>query len=178
MTGVQTCALPILKEIGSDVGTIPVSNPDYAVEARTRESYLGTARIEYLSSPEQPIPNKEIPFTAPADVYPNSFAYSGRWTLSEEYAMPAKNAELIFRFDAKDVFLVMRPKTPGATIRIRVLLDGKPPSVLSGADVKNGVVTVDSDRLYKLIKLDKGGEHILKLQFIDGNVDLYAFTFG
>lgn len=168
----------LLKEIGSDVGTIPVSNPDYAVEARTRESYLGTARIEYLSSPEQPIPNKEIPFTAPADVYPNSFAYSGRWTLSEEYAMPAKNAELIFRFDAKDVFLVMRPKTPGATIRIRVLLDGKPPSVLSGADVKNGVVTVDSDRLYKLIKLDKGGEHILKLQFIDGNVDLYAFTFG
>lgn len=41
-----------------------------------------------------------------------------------------------------------------------------------------GVVTVDSDRLYNLIKLPSPGEHTLRLEFEDSNVELFAFTFG
>jgi len=60
-----------------------------------------------------------------------------------------------------------------------VILDGKPLSVdNAGEDVKNGVVKVDVDRLYKLIKLTAAGEHTLELEFLDGTIEVYAFTFG
>ena len=96
-----------------------------------------------------------------------------------EYARPASGAKLVFRFDAANVFLVMRPKTKGAMGSIRVLLDGKLVTEKNaGADATSGVVKVDIDRLYKLIKLPNGGEHTLELQFPDGNAELYAFTFG
>ncbi len=39
-------------------------------------------------------------------------------------------------------------------------------------------VTVDEDKLYDLIDLPTPGEHILKLEFLDANFELYAFTFG
>ena len=42
----------------------------------------------------------------------------------------------------------------------------------------NGIVTVNGDRLYKLIKLPTPGAHIIKLEFLDDNAELYAFTFG
>jgi hypothetical protein len=44
--------------------------------------------------------------------------------------------------------------------------------------VKNGIVTIDADRLYTLIKLETPGQHLLKLKFLDNNLELYAFTFG
>lgn len=48
----------------------------------------------------------------------------------------------------------------------------------AGEDVASGVVTIDSDRLYKLIRLPVTGNHLLKLKFLDDNLELYAFTFG
>jgi len=77
-------------------------------------------------------------------------------------------------FEAKEVFLVMNPKIPGS--RVRVLLDGQ--IQYPGEDVVNGIVIVDSDNLYKLIKLDSPGRHELTLEFLDGEVEVYAFTFG
>ena len=47
-----------------------------------------------------------------------------------------------------------------------------------GDDNKSGTVTVDVDRLYKLIKLQTPGQHILHLEFEDSNAELFAFTFG
>ena len=63
--------------------------------------------------------------------------------------------------------------------KIQILLDGKVvDSTNAGDDVVNGIVTVDTDRLYKLIKLPTQGEHVLELRFLDPNLELYAFTFG
>ena len=42
----------------------------------------------------------------------------------------------------------------------------------------NGMVTVNADRLYKLINLPTPGRHILKLEFEDNNTEVFAFTFG
>jgi hypothetical protein len=47
-----------------------------------------------------------------------------------------------------------------------------------GEDVVNGIVTVDTDRLYKLINLQTPGRHILRLEFEENNAELFAFTFG
>lgn len=76
------------------------------------------------------------------------------------------------------VFLVLRPRDAGQGT-LRVLLDGKEVTEASGAgeDVTNGVVTIDSDRLYRLIKLPQAGNHKLRLEFSPG-VSTYAFTLG
>jgi hypothetical protein len=62
--------------------------------------------------------------------------------------------------------------------KVRVRLDGRPISAAdAGADVKQGVVTVRNQRLYKLVKLDAIEEHVLTLR-LDPGVSGYAFTFG
>ena len=91
-----------------------------------------------------------------------------------EYANPQRGATLLLNFEAKEVFLVMRPT--GSSSRIRVYVDDK--QQFFGADNKQGVVTVVSDSLYKLIKLSLPGRHILRLEFEDNNAELFAFTFG
>ena len=144
----------LLGEMGAAVNE-PINNPAYQVQTRTPETYLGKARGDY-----------------------SRISTTGTFTRSEEYTNPSKGAALTYRFDATEVFLVMRPKTPGAVAKVNVTLDGKDLGVVAGSDVTNGVVTIDSDRLYKLIKLPTIGTHILKLEFLDGNAQLYAFTFG
>ena len=59
-----------------------------------------------------------------------------------------------------------------------MLLDGKPISAkLAGDDVHNGRVTVQSQRLYRLVDLPAVSQHRLSLIF-DPGITGYAFTFG
>ncbi|OGG28844.1 hypothetical protein A2973_04430 [Candidatus Gottesmanbacteria bacterium RIFCSPLOWO2_01_FULL_49_10] len=158
---------------------MPVDNPTYRVQARTPETYLGNWRIANIASPETIRQDVSTDYSIPISIPSNYFALGGTWTVGYEYARPAPKAKLSFRFDAAEVFLVMRPKTKGVAGGFRVILDGKPLSVdNAGEDVKNGVVKVDVDRLYKLIKLTAAGEHTLELEFLDGTIEVYAFTFG
>lgn len=92
----------------------------------------------------------------------------------EEYANPQKGASLEVNFEAKEVFLVMRKTSSPA--RVKVFLDGK--VQYPGEDNKDGVVTIDSDRLYRLINLPTPGRHLLKLEFEDNSTQIFAFTFG
>lgn len=78
-------------------------------------------------------------------------------------------------FEAKEVFLVMRPKE-GMTAQVKVFVDGA--LQYFGEDNHDGIVTVDTDRLYRLIQLPEPGKHLLQLEFQDDNVEVYAFTFG
>ena len=121
--------------------------------------------------------NVETQYSIPKSISRNTIAYGGTWTVGDERAMPAKGASLLLHFDAQEVFLVMRPKA-GTDGQVVVCLDGEMLDGNAGEDVQNNVVTVNSDRLYKLIKLPSPGPHLLKLDFLDSNLELYAFTFG
>lgn len=105
-------------------------------------------------------------YSAPAILRANTVAFSGEWNVAEEYASPSAGASLSLNFDAKEVYLVMRPKDESA--RVRVLLDG----------AFQSEVTVDGDRLYELVSIPSAGRHTLQLESPDANVELYAFTFG
>ncbi len=93
-------------------------------------------------------------------------SYSGKWSKSKEYAVPSPGASLTLSFDAMSVYLVMRPSDQSTEVEV----------YLDGQFEKN--VKVGSDTLYTLIKLDKPGKHELKLIFPEGNIELFAFTFG
>jgi thiol-disulfide isomerase/thioredoxin len=165
----------LLEEAGSSVSTTSINNPSYNVFSRTPELYLGSGRIEYLVSPEKVTANSLVTFSSPLRLPPNTFAFTGDWLLMPEYAAPSKNAKLILNFDAKEVFLVARPK--GEQVgQLKVTLDGTIEAL--GDDNNNGVVTIDSDRLYKLIRLPDAGRHEIKIEFLDNNLEIYAFTFG
>ncbi len=167
----------LLKESGSDVGGIAINRSTYRVDAQTPELYLGYGRVEYLSSPEKILFDRKSSYSVPSTLPDDTFAYQGNWVLSYERALPSQNAVLKLNFKAKNVFLVMRPNKKAG--HIRVFLDDKIISErLAGEDVHDGLVTIDSDRLYRLVNMPVSGRHILKLEFLDNNCELYAFTFG
>jgi thiol-disulfide isomerase/thioredoxin len=165
----------LLEEAGAESVSQAIENPTYQNYARTPEIYLGYERIKNFASPERITRNQAALYTAPTRLPRNGVAYSGEWSVMGEYAHPKKGAVLEMDFEAKEVFLVMRPMLGEA--QIKVLIDGKEQSL--GEDVvQEGKVVVDSDRLYKLILLENPGHHLLKLEFLDDNAELYAFTFG
>lgn len=164
----------LLQEAGATDVTSRVSNPEYQTYGRTPETYLGYGRIEYLASPEQISRDQVAQYTSPEQIPDDHFGYEGNFTISSEYATPQKNANLFVNFEAKEVYLVMNPVS--GTAKVRVYVDGR--QQFLGEDVKDGVVTVDTDRLYKLVKLVTPGRHLLRLEFLDNNAEIFAFTFG
>lgn len=168
----------LLKETGVEINNEMANPPGYQTFAGTPETYLGYKRMEFLESPENVSEDKLVKYTLPDKLGRNKFALNGSWNIGGERATPTSGSTLILNFEAKEVFLVMRPKKDSG--QIKVTLDGKIVDQDSkGEDViKNGIVDVNSDRLYKLIKLQNPGQHVLQLDFLDDNLELYAFTFG
>lgn len=170
----------LLSETGSDLTGSAISNPEYENYAKTPELYLGYGRMQFLSSPEYLVKDAGAIYTSSIAPSANTFGFSGQWDVMEEYSNPKKGSILYLNFDAKEVFLVMRPKNPDTPGKVKVYLDDILVSETGseGENVFNNEVTVNSDSLYKLINLKTPGRHILKLEFLDPNTEIYAFTFG
>jgi cytochrome c biogenesis protein CcdA/thiol-disulfide isomerase/thioredoxin len=164
----------LLKETGIKNISSKLNNPITQTYAKTPETYVNSNRINNFSSPELLEINSYKLYSIPNPLPYNTFAFKGKWNITNEYAIPQKGSQLVFNFDAKEVYLVM--KIIGKSSTIKVMVDEK--IQYQGDDVKNGIVTMDSDRLYKLIFLPSPGNHILKLEFGDSEVELFAFTFG
>jgi thiol-disulfide isomerase/thioredoxin len=169
----------LLSETDAELPLALTGTPDMTPQVLSSpESYLGADRmINYY-----PIANiGEGDFTGlqidPA-ISRNTFNFGGDWSVRAEYAETGANAALEYNFHGAHVYLVMHQPADGAGA-IKVLLDGAVVDATNGgADVRDGSVTVDSDRLFELVDLGGNtGEHILRLEFTPG-IRLYAFTFG
>lgn len=165
----------LLRETGAEDINDQVSNPEYQIYAKTPETYIGYERIENFASEQALVPNKSTSYTAPKTLLTNQIAFDGTWTSMPEYATAGQNAKLHMNFEAKEVYLVMRSST-GKPANIKVYVDNK--LQYFGEDNKNGTVTVDGDKLYKLITLPTPGRHLLRLEFEDSGIEVFAFTFG
>ncbi len=139
----------------------------------TPETYLGAARAERFVNPMLSPGTHD--FGDSATPAADEFAYRGRWRISLESAT-AEGGSLDLSFGARRVYLVLG--SPGASRRMRVLLDGRPIAAGSaGSDVRDGVVTIGAQRLYSLVDLPRVGHHVLTLA-PEAGVMGYAFTFG
>lgn len=143
---------------------------------RSPETYLGSKRMEYYY-PGGHLTSQNKTFTLNEKIPLSNFSLGGQWNVGDEQSITGKDAVLSYNFTADKVFLVLRPGK--ATRKVRVYLDGKEITAdVAGADVKNGVVTVDQDRLYNLVDLHgKPGQHLLRLEF-EAGTEVFAFTFG
>lgn len=155
----------LLKEAGSEVNE-KISNANYSNYSQTPETYLGYKRIKGFASNERLKQNSRIQYTHPNELAPKTFSFEGKWLVSEEYANPLEGSTLRFSFNSKNVFLVMRSNEEISIVK--VYLDGE----------YQKDVEVTNDTLYTLIELEEPGAHLLELEFLDDNVEIYAFTFG
>ncbi|HEX7042289.1 MAG TPA: cytochrome c biogenesis protein DipZ [Patescibacteria group bacterium] len=168
----------LLKEAGKKVNTTLDNMPDTTPNTNiSPETYVGANRMEfYFPTGTTGVTNKNFDLGNPTV---NSFSLGGNWNIQDEDAVSGSGAVLVYHFYAGKVFLVLRPPTSGSG-QVKVLLDGKTVGATNaGDDATNGVVNVDTDRLYSLINLQgKVGDHVLRLEFETPGTSAFAFTFG
>jgi hypothetical protein len=148
---------------------------------RSPENYTGYARTENFASPGGVVADRPHVYAAPALLRLNHWALSGQWTAGEQaVALEEAGGQVVYRFQARDLHLVMAPAAPGTPVRFRVLIDGQRPGADHGVDVdEQGSGTVTEQRLYQLIR-QRGPvtEHTFEITFLAPGIGAYAFTFG
>jgi thiol-disulfide isomerase/thioredoxin len=146
------------------------------------ETYLGYEQAQNFASPRGAELDEPRTYIAPDSLMLNRWALSGDWTI-ERGAIVLNRAEgrIAFRFHARDVHLVMRPRERGASVPFRVLVDGEPPGTAHGLDAdEQGYGTLVQPRLYQLIR-ERGSmivDRTFEITFLAPAVEAYVFTFG
>lgn len=90
------------------------------------------------------------------------------------------DGKITFRFQARDLHLVLGPAAGKNPVRFRVILDGKAPGAAHGVDTDaQGNGTVTGQRLYQFIRQSGTiADHTFAVEFLDPGVQAYSFTFG
>jgi len=124
------------------------------------ETYLGAARGDRRVSGDPSL---------------NEWALTGRWAVEEESAaLEAGSGSLAYRFEARDLNLVM-----GGSGRFTVRLDGEPPGEDRGLDVNaSGEGEIAEPRMYQLVRRRAAAQGTFEITFHEPGARAYVFTFG
>lgn len=144
----------------------------------TPETYLGSWRMQYLANPRGNCDNTMCEYEAPESIPNNLFAFDGLWRIEEkESVLDGEDGSLYSNFYANKLNLVAGSDEP---VQAEIYLDGARISdAQAGSDVTNGMVTFHEHTLYNLVDLQgEYGRHTLEIRFLDGEVSVFAFTFG
>jgi thiol-disulfide isomerase/thioredoxin len=164
----------IQRLLGVDGDTVRVDAGGLAEAAdwgalRSPETYLGSARGARRSDERV----EELAL--------NDWALAGAWSVSEEAAVLETSAgSIAYRFQARDLNLVLAPPATGAPVRFAVLLDGQRPGDAHGLDAgESGEGTVSEPRMYQLVRQHGTiAQRTFEITFLDPGVRAYVFTFG
>jgi len=131
--------------------------------------------------------NQTVTYTLPEEttMEENRFYLAGPWTLQEEKAELAGNAEgqIVLSYEAKAVHMVA--EQPGRTATVYVLRDGRSlEPAIAGADIQfdsrgRSYITIGEGRMYRLIDDPAGyGRHRILLKTGEKGFSVYTLTFG
>ena len=143
----------ILK-VSADMTSSQVSSFD-PTKPLSKETYLGSERA------------------TPSD----NWSLVGDWDIQPEYAEnKVAGAKIIYKYKAKEVYLVASSKDP---VRVKVIRNGKVAGSEKGEDVGiDGIMIIKEDRLYKIIQDSAYGQHALELEILSPGLKVFTFTFG
>ncbi|HTB65337.1 MAG TPA: cytochrome c biogenesis protein DipZ [Steroidobacteraceae bacterium] len=145
------------------------------------ETYVGYTRAERFFSPQAVARDQSARYTVPPTLSADQWALGGNWTVTGEGAvLQQPGGKIVYRFNGRDLHLVLGPAKDGQAIHFKVRLDGTDPGANKGADIgPDGSGVVTEQRLYQLIRLAQpGAEHTVEIDFLDAGVEAFAFTFG
>jgi Thioredoxin like C-terminal domain len=145
------------------------------------ETYLGYERAVGFASPEAVVPDDRHVYSAPNVLRRNQWALSGDWRIgSVPVLLNEPGGSIAYRFHARDLHLVMGPRTGGPPVRFTVRLDGEPPGPAHGIDIDgHGDGAADYQRMYQLIRQPPPvGDRRFEIEFLDAGIEAFVFTFG
>lgn len=166
----NTGQLPTDKYIKANAD-VPVSKRD------TPETYLGAQRASNYVGQTRLISGRTQTFETAELKEVDDWTLGGVWEVGPQTITARGESTLTFRMSAKEVYLVAGADTPQP---IKVTLNGRPISNTSssGSDVKDNVVEVSEQKLYRLVRhTTYNKDFMIQLSVPDGTV-LNVFTFG
>ena len=172
---------PVTGPLAGKAGAGVQAAPDFT-NALSQETYIGYAKAGAFASPGGMRKDQPATYALPETFLPDRWGLAGRWRIGAEAATAlAAGGRIAFRFNARDLNMVLAPPADGRRVRFRVTLDGKPPGGDHGLDVDadgNGVL--DTQRLYQLVRQRKvgGPDRQFQIEFLDPGAQAYTFTFG
>ncbi len=165
-----------LKERAERFGRVPVSDdivaqtvvaekPDPRINSP--EVYFGAWRNEYLGNGKKGIEGvQELKLPKPMPLVTNRLYMYGTWDFKYEFVRSmSKGAEITFRYDAKNVYMVARSDKP---VTLKIYIDG----------TFSKELVVQEDKLYDIVEGNDYGVHVLDIEVVDTGLDVYTFTFG
>lgn len=161
-------------EVSFDGSLVASSISKVSTESESPETYFGNKRNEYLANKVAGSVGATN-YLLPSSYELNKLYLGGVWDLRDESATAMQEASLIYKYNAKEVYIVAGSETP---VTVEVWQDGKLVEESGGEDVENGMVEIQKNRLYKLIKNESAGEHTLELRVKGTGISFFAFTFG
>ena len=144
------------------------------------ETYLGYEHAQNFASPSGAGLDEPRTYVVQDPLKLNQWALSGDWTIEGRASVLNRaDGRIAFRFHARDVHLVMGPRSRGTSVPFRVLVDGEPPGAAHGLDVdEQGRGTLVQQRLYQLLREPRSiTDRTLEITFL-APCEAYAFTFG
>ncbi|HSI60512.1 MAG TPA: cytochrome c biogenesis protein DipZ [Ideonella sp.] len=162
----------------SGQGTEAAPGPASALSA---ETYLGYERAGGFASPGGIVNDRTHSYRSAATLRPNQWALSGDWTVERERAVLARaNGGIAYRFQARDLHLVLGPAADGKPVRFKLRIDGQAPLADHGTDTDaQGNGTITAQRLYQLVRQTASRkDRLFEIEFLDAGAQAYVFTFG
>ena len=135
---------------------------------KSPETYVGSARGEGRSD------HRADALTL------NQWALAGEWTVDDEFAvLDEAPGSIAYRFEGRDLNLVLTPPHSGAPAGFTVRLDGHPPGDDRGVDVdEDGEGAIVEPRMYQLTRQSRVRQRTFEITFRDPGAAAYVFTFG
>jgi thiol-disulfide isomerase/thioredoxin len=155
-------------EVAADYGTL-----------RSPESYLGYQKAETFAS--DALQDAPRVYSVPAKLSLNQWALAGDWTVKGEGSVLNKpGGQIVYRFHARDVNLIMGVPPGAQPVRFTVTVDGKAPGAAHGTDIdEQGNGTAGRQRTYQLVREQQRiTDRDFEIRFAEPGVEAFCFTFG
>jgi len=169
----------LLANAGHKVKVAPSDLPDMTPQTQlTPETYFGSNRAQF-GYPTPNYPNGSFTIPVQKIIPQDQFALGGKWLIASDYVQAAAGSTIGEHFSAANVYMILKPGS-GPVNKVAVSYNGRPlVGSLAGSDVVNGVISVDSDRLYNIFSSGRTpSTGTLRFTFLNAGIQAFTFTFG
>ncbi len=145
-------------------GPISSSVVPTKIEANSPETYFGSSRNANFANGKKGITGEQK-LVLPNTFNRNELYLGGTWNINSEYAENTTAAEIVFLYDAKNVFI-----TAGSDKEVEIEVYRN--------DVLIKKVMVKDEQLYTLIEGERMQNGVLKIKIPKAGLKAFTFTFG